>query len=303
MEMTTLGNTGLKVSRLGVGLAEIGYELSLSDAGLAEAGRVLNAALDGGINFLDTAACYGASEEMIGRTVSHRRSEFVLATKCGHGSGGYSDTHWTTQGIRDNIDRSLIRLNTDYLDLVHIHSCDVDVLKRGEVIEAVEEAKRTGKTRFIGYSGDNDAALWAIESGKFDTLETSFSIADQRARTKLFAPAKARGMGVIVKRPIANGAWGTEHSPSSYAAEYFRRAKAMAEMGPVVNAPENRILMAIGFVFAHPEVDTAIVGTRNSAHMLSNIDMVNSQLPVSVEAVEELRRRFNAKDDNWTQRD
>ena len=87
MEKRILGKTGYKVSRLGVGLAEIGFQLSLADE--AEAANVLNTALDAGINFLDTAACYGISEELIGRTVAHRRQEYILATKCGHVAGGY----------------------------------------------------------------------------------------------------------------------------------------------------------------------------------------------------------------------
>ena len=99
MEMRTLGHTDLRVSRLGVGLSEIGYELTLADE--PEAARVLNAALDGGIRFLDTSACYGVSEELIGRTVAHRRDEFILATKCGHASGGYAGREWTAETIRE----------------------------------------------------------------------------------------------------------------------------------------------------------------------------------------------------------
>jgi aryl-alcohol dehydrogenase-like predicted oxidoreductase len=87
MEMRKLGRTDLTVSRLGVGLAEMGSRLSLQDEGIAS--RLLNTALDGGISFLDTAACYGISEELVGRTVAHRRQEYVLATKAGHVTGGY----------------------------------------------------------------------------------------------------------------------------------------------------------------------------------------------------------------------
>ena len=119
MEMTTLGNTGLKVSCLGAGLAEIGEQLTMAD--IEQAGQVLNAALDGGINFLDTAACYGVSEEVIGRTIAHRRDEYILASKCGHVTGGYVGEPWTVQTITDSIDRSLVRLRTDYLDLVSRH--------------------------------------------------------------------------------------------------------------------------------------------------------------------------------------
>ena len=279
---------------------EIGFELNFADE--AEAGRVLNGALDGGINFLDTSACYGISEELIGRTVAHRRQEYILATKCGHVTGGYEGEPWTPETIKHSIDRSLQRLKTDYLDLVQLHSCDREILESGEVIQTLLEARDAGKTRFVGYSGDNEAAQWAVESKIFDTLQTSFNLVDQYARTRLFSPAKANEMGIIVKRPIANGAWGAEQSPSDYAAEYFSRAQQMQKLGPVSGAPDHRILLALGFTLAHEAVDTAIVGTRNPAHMQANIKWVASELPIAAEAVEILRNRFDQVEQDWVQR-
>ena len=300
MQQTTLGKTGLTVSRLGAGLSEIGYRLTLSEA--ATASTVLNTALDAGINFLDTAACYNISEELIGQTISHRRSEYTLATKCGHITGGYIGQEWTVPTVTDSIDRSLKRMKTDHLDLVQLHSCGVDILERGEVIEALQAARNAGKTRFIGYSGDNEAARWAVDSGLFDTLQTSFNLVEQHARTKLFGRAKAQNMGIIIKRPIANGAWGAAQSPSGYADEYFRRGQLMLAEGPVPDAPHNHILLALGFTFAHPEVDTAIVGTHNPAHMRSNIAMVENELPIDNTVVEELHRRFDRLGQDWIQR-
>lgn len=301
MHQTTLGRTGLQVSRLGAGLSEIGSRLTFEEESTAS--QILNTALDAGINFLDTAACYGISEELIGRTIAHRRDEYVLATKCGHVTGDYEGEPWTAQTVTDSIDRSLVRMKTDHLDLVQLHSCGVDVLEKGEVITALQKAQQAGKTRFIGYSGDNENAKWAVDSGLFDTLQTSFNLVEQHARTKLFPQAKAQNMGIIVKRPIANGAWGATASPSGYADEYFRRAQIMLKEGPIPHAPENRILLALGFTFAHPEVDTAIVGTHNPAHMKSNIAMVENELPIDSRAIEELYRRFDAAvDEDWYQR-
>ncbi len=305
MEKHILGRTGLSVSRLGVGLAEIGFELTLEE--VERAGRVLNTALDNGITFLDTAACYDISEELIGRTIAHRRDEYVLATKAGHVTGGYTGEAWTAQTIRDSIERSLTRMRTDHLDLVQLHSCEVDVLERGEVIAALQEARQAGKTRFIGYSGDNDAALWAVRSGLFDTLQTSFNVVDQNARLYLFGPAKAQRMGIICKRPIANGAWGAETLPSAYAAAYYDRAHKMLASGSVPELPDDRILTALGFAFAHAAVDTFIIGTQNPAHLLNNIALVESRLPISHKAVQELQHRFEqlaaADPFDWMQRE
>jgi aryl-alcohol dehydrogenase-like predicted oxidoreductase len=193
-------------------------------------------------------------------------------------------------------------MRTDYVDLLQLHSCGIDVLEKGEAIEAILKAKQAGLTRFIGYSGDNDAARWAVESGHFDTLQTSFSLVDQQARTKLFPLVEAKGMGLIAKRPIANGTWGAAQSPSAYAEPYFQRAQAMASIGAIPGAPADRILLALGFVLAHPEVDTAIVGTRNPAHMSSNLRLVERRSAVSVKVVEELHRRFDQVGQEWGQK-
>jgi aryl-alcohol dehydrogenase-like predicted oxidoreductase len=276
------------VSRLGVGLAEIGH-LALTEA--ATAGRLLNAALDGGINFLDTAACYGNSEELIGKTLAERRDEHILASKAGHVTGGYQGTAWTAETIRDSIGRSLARLKTDHVDLVQLHSCDVEILERGEVIQALLDAKQAGVTRFVGYSGDGEAARWAIESDHFDTLQISFNLVDQEPRKELLPMAQERGMGVIVKRPIANAVWGANGGSGRQA--YRERAAHMADLGPLEGAPQDPIALALGFTLAHAEVDTAIVGTRNPEHMKSNLAIVENPLPLPDQVVEELHRRFD----------
>ena len=300
MERTELGKTGLKVTRLGFGLAEIERQERYG-GDVSEAGRVLEAALDDGINFLDTAACYGSTEELIGKTVAHRRDEYVLATKCGDVTGGSTGQPWTAATIEESIDRSLKRMRTGHVDIMQLHSCDVGVLERGEAIEALSRAKLAGKTRFLGYSGDNEAARWAVKSGVFDTLQTSFNLLDQHARTRLFDDARCRGMGIIVKRPLANGVWGKDRSPSRYADQYFQRAQEMAQMGPIPGAPQDPILLAMGFVFAHPEADTVLVGTNNPSHLRSNIELVEKRLPIAAEVVDELHRRFEDLEDRWTQ--
>ena len=300
METTELGKTGLKVTRLGFGLAEIERQERWG-GDVSEAGRILDAALDSGINFLDTAACYASTEELIGNTIAHRRGEYILATKCGHVTGGSTGEPWTSATIEESIDRSLRRMRTDYVDLVQLHSCDKDVLERGEAVEALIRAKETGKSRFVGFSGDNEAARWAVDSGVFDTLQTSFSLLDQHARTGLFESAKTKGVGILIKRPIANGVWGKDRSPNSYTDTYFERAQAIARMGPIPGAPEDAILLAMGFVFAHPEIDTVLVGTNNRSHLLANIALVEKLLPIAAEAVDELHRRFDELGEQWLQ--
>ncbi|MBM3944777.1 MAG: aldo/keto reductase [SAR202 cluster bacterium] len=303
MQSSVLGRTGLKVSRLGVGLAEIGFQLQGDD--VQQAGRILNAALDGGINFLDTAECYGNSEELIGLTVAHRRNEFVLATKTGHAVADYKGKPWTGDAVRHSIERSLKRMKTDHLDIVQIHAYDVFGPCPDDVVQALSDAKQAGKTRFIGYSQENDDALWAIRTGVFDTLQTAFNIVDQKARYAIFGEAKKQNMGIIGKRPIANAMWGRPRAPKDYyggdevAQQYAERSRVMLTAGPIPGAPGNNILTSIGFVLGHAEVHTSIVGTRNPAHMLSNIDMVNKQLPLANGVIDELHRRYDKVGSHW----
>ena len=109
-------------------------------------------------------------------------------------------------------------------------------------------------------------------------------------------------MGVIIKRPVANGAWGRAASPYSYADRYFERWQVMREMGPLPEEPDDPVLLAMGFVTAQPEVDTIIIGTHNPAHVLSNIDMLDRRLPISLVAVGELHRRYMEVGGDWEQR-
>ncbi len=302
METRTLGRTGLAVSVLGMGLAEIGMHMASKDQ--SRVSELLNTGLDAGLNFLDTSACYGNSEELVGAAVSHRRDDYVLATKCGHATGGFSGEPWTLETVAHSIDRSLRRLKTEHVEIIQLHSCGLEVLERGEVIRALQDARDAGKTRFLGYSGDNEAADWAVESGEFETLQTTFNLVDQRARYGLLQRAEEAGMGVVIKRPIANGIWGggaDQARATSRFDDIQGRVQAMAGAGPVEGAPQDRIHLALGFTFAHPQVDTAIVGTTNPDHLIANVDLFESGLGLGGGVVEELYRRFDELGGEWRQ--
>ena len=306
MQRAVLGRTGLEVSRLGAGLVQIGS----TDVGTA--GRVLNEALDGGVTFLDTAECYGRSEEFIGRTIAHRRTEFVLATKVGHAVGGESrpvDTDregnrsWTAPTVRESIDRSLRRLKTDRVDLLQVHAYDTSWPLDDDVLQVLLDARQAGKVRFLGYSQEGNHAELAVRSGIFDTLQVSFSLIDQRPRLGLLTLARNEGVGIIAKRPIANAAWGqtpAEDGGSGPRTNAQRTvAKLMAADGPIPAASEDATALALGFVLAHPEVASAIVGTGNPDHMRHNISIVENQLPLPSETIEELKRRYDRLGWTW----
>ncbi len=307
MQTVPFGKTGFNVSRLGIGLSEIGSQLSVSDQD--QANDMINTALDNGINFLDTSACYGISELLIGRGVPERRDEYFLATKAGHVALGAEGDEWTYKVVSESIDRSLRLLQTDHVDLVQLHSCDVDVLEKGDVIRALQDAQEAGKTRFIGYSGDNEAAHWAVDSGLFATLQTSYNLVEQRARTTgLLEKATAQGMGTIIKRPIAGGVWGKSRPEAGiddagrYNTPYLLRAKEIRSLGPIENEPDDGIPTALGFTLGDPNANVAIVGTTNPKHMATNIKQIENDLPIPESVINELKTRFEQLDKDWAQR-
>ncbi|MDP2605869.1 MAG: aldo/keto reductase [Deltaproteobacteria bacterium] len=214
----------MNVSVLGFGGSEIGYERVSSST----VKKLLNQALDAGLNVIDTAECYVTSEELIGAAVGARRGDFYLFTKCGH-ERGWAEPDWRPESLLRSIERSLKRLKTDHVDLVQLHSCSEIELREGGVIDALKRARERGHTRYIGYSGDGAAALYAVECGDFDTLQISASVADQEALERIFPLALARSMGVIAKRPLANVAWhnGSRPPDDFYGRVYWERLQKL----------------------------------------------------------------------------
>jgi aryl-alcohol dehydrogenase-like predicted oxidoreductase len=265
MERRPLGGTGLLVSVLGWGGAEIGYE----GASPKVVEKLLGGALDAGLDVIDTAECYFESERLIGRAVSHRRNEFLLFTKCGHDQG-IGLPEWTPRLVEASVERSLRLLRTDYVDLLQLHSCDEKILRRGDLIETLERLRSAGKTRFTGYSGDGSDALAAVRTGRFDTLQISLSIADQEAIDLVLPEARNRGLGVIAKRPIANAAWRTGKRPAdAYHHAYWERLQKLDY--PFLAGPLGEAVgTALSFTVGVPGVATAIVGSKTPGHWETN---------------------------------
>lgn len=283
MEKRLYGNTGMEVSVLGFGGAEIGGGTTVQDVD-----KLLGGALDAGLNVIDTAECYGSSEELIGKTVSHRRGDYYLFTKCGHASG-LDGTDWDPILLEESIDRSLKRLQTDYVDVIHLHTCSEELLRKGDVIDVLRRAKEKGKTRFIGYSGDSKAALYAVQCGAFDSLETSVNLADQEAIGLTLPEAQKRGIGVVVKRPIANAAWQTEERPASdYVVPYWERLRKLGYDFLRADLQE-AVGTALRFTLSIPGVSAAIVGTRNPSRWLENARLLERGL-LPPEQYGEIRR-------------
>lgn len=278
----------MQVSVLGFGGAEIGYE----GASAETVERLLNSALDAGLNVIDTAECYHSSEELIGQTVSGRRDQFYLFTKVGHPRGPGSED-WSTSSILESVERSLGRLQTDRLDLVQLHSCSEATLRKGDVIAALETARERGHVRFIGYSGDSRAAKFAVESGAFDVLQISINVADQEAIELTIPAARENNMGVIAKRPIANAAWKATHKPiDSYPHQYWDRLRKLNYEFMRGRQVNESIAHALRFTLSVPGVHTAIVGTTKPERWQENARSLEAG-PLTAAEFEAIRERWD----------
>lgn len=288
MEKRQLGKTDMNVSVLGFGGAEIGFEGATPET----VEKLLNSALDAGLNVIDTAECYEGSEELIGQAVGHRREQFYLFTKCGHPRGVGSED-WSSASILESIERSLRRLQTDRLDLVQLHSCSESVLQKGEAIAALQTARERGYTRYIGYSGDSRAAKFAVDSGAFDTLQTSINIADQEPIESTVPLAREREMGVIAKRPIANAAWKSGHKPiDSYQHTYWDRLRKLDYEFIRGRSLDHSIAQALRFTLSVPGVHTAIVGTTKPERWQANARLIEAGVLPAAE-FQEIRERWD----------
>ena len=280
------GNSGLMVSALGLGAMQIG-DPNLKEADVAS---LLNAALDAGITLFDTAPSYGRSEERIGRHLASRRDDTVISTKFGYGVEGTED--WTAPCITLGVEQALRRLRTDRVDIAHLHSCPRATLERGEVIEALEEAKRAGKVRTIAYSGDNDDLACAVATGRFDGFMASLNICDQRVLADVLHTIAS--CGFIAKRPSANHPWRFNQRPVGDCEEYWLRWRAME----LSNHGHDWGEVAIRFALTPPQVSSAIIGTSSIAHLQQNIAWAEAG-ELDAGWFEEIRAAFRQHDRGW----
>ncbi|MCA1553338.1 MAG: aldo/keto reductase [Chloroflexi bacterium] len=266
-----LGRTGLHTTLLGFGGAPIGFAPSPDRHAFI---ALVRRAYELGINFFDSAPDYRESESIISEALRPVRRAVILSTKVGRiqtWSGSTWDVHedWSAAGIAQTIERSLTQLQTDVLDLVQLHSPPPWVLERGEAVDALQHAQREGKLRHIGVSGDGDCARLAIALGVFDTLQISYSILEQES-SELVALASARGMGIIVKQPLANGIANLRAKPAHD--DWIEKWQAAQAMDWTALArSEERLSFSLRWLLSDARVSTAIVGTTRADHLETNV--------------------------------
>ncbi|WP_394561444.1 aldo/keto reductase [Aquipseudomonas alcaligenes] len=246
-----LGDTGLLVSPLGLGTVKLGrdqgvkYPNGFTIPDDAAARALLQQARELGINLIDTAPAYGVSEQRLGPLLRSQRQDWVIVSKVGEEfEAGQSHFDFSPQHTRFSVERSLQRLETDFIDLVLVHSDgnDVAVLRDSGVYEALIELKREGKIRAFGLSGKTvEGGLLALEQG--DCAMVTYNLAEQGERAVL-DHAASHHKGILIKKALASG-----HA---------------------VLAGTDPVRASFELVFGHPGVSAAIVGTINPQHLAAN---------------------------------
>ncbi len=297
MKFRMLGKTGLQVSEIGFGAAQIGNP-SLPES---QVEAVLNKVLDLGIAFIDTAAMYGDSEERIGKFIAHRQDEFVLATKCGDYqviNGGKRETvkDYSPEGILRTNDTSRSKLKMDVIDIVQFHGLPGEADDWNAAFDALLEAKDRGWTKFVGVSADGSAAAEAAKRWDLDTQEFTYNVLFQESAENLMPTLRDRDMGTIIKRPIANGVYLRPERPDgSFMGDPWDRAQRMPlrELLRELAGDMSLIEFALRFTLSHEDVCTAIVGSTNMDHLAENVKISDGKaLPEDV--LENTKRVFQS---------
>lgn len=285
-----LGNTGIEVTKIGVGLWAIGGG-EWGEVKDRESLNMIDAALDMGINFFDTADVYGDghSEELLGQAMKNRRDHFIVATKIGwrdfDGDKGVSQ-YDTVDKLIEGVESNLARLQTDYVDLIQCH-IDFQEPNMDVFVEGFQKLKEQGKVRAYGLSTSDFDYLKAFNAdGQTDTLQIDYSILNRTPEKKIFPYTMANDMGVLVRGPLAMGILTGKFSKdiqfkegdfrkrwidNEYEYKIFLNDLEKVDKLRALANGRSLAQLAIQFVLQHPAVTVAIPGAKRIAQLSENM--------------------------------
>lgn len=290
MRYRRLGKTDLQVSELGFGAWAIGGNRHGHSYGPTDQGESLQAirrAFELGCTLFDTADIYGhgLSEKLLHQALGSQRQACVIATKVGNDFyHGPVRKNFDPDYIRLALEKSLQRLQTDYIDLYQLHNPPLMMLERGEHYEILETLKAEGKIRYYGVSvHDAYEGMMAIDTGKPDVIQVVYNLLRQDAREELWPFAAERDVGVIVREPLASGMLTGKYRPDStfvegdfraeWPQEYLAFQTQLVEKLRFLATEGQRTLAqaALRFVLDEPAVSVVIPGAKTVAHVDENM--------------------------------
>lgn len=255
MILNNVANSGVKVSPIGLGTVKLGrdkgvkYPNGFTIPSDKEALNLIALARDLGINLIDTAPAYGNSEERLGTLLKGQRNDWIICSKVGEefdNQSGESSFNFTPEHVLQSVERSLKRLNTDYIDMLLVHSDgnDVDIINRYGILDVLNDLKQAGKIRVSGMSTKTiEGGLLTLE--KADCAMVTYNL-DHQAEEPVLDYAAEHGKAILLKKALASG--------------------------HICNT-ENKdpVQASFDFIYAHPGVTSAIIGTINPTHLKSNV--------------------------------
>jgi aryl-alcohol dehydrogenase-like predicted oxidoreductase len=313
MKQRSLGNTGINISEVGLGCWQFGGDFGpIADE---TAFNVMQAAVDNGIRFFDTADVYGAgrSESLIGEFLKGCREPVFVATKFGRLPGVYPDGY-SEDALRRAVDAALKRLNVDALDLLQLHCVPIEILRQGHVFDWLRRVQEEGLIRHFGASVETDEqAMLCLEQEGMVSLQIIFNIFRQKPLERLLPAARARGVGIIVRLPLASGLLSGRYTRDTRFAEtdhrnYNRDGKAFSvgetfaglplDKGVALTdelkryVPDNMTMaqMALRWILDHDAVSTIIPGASSPEQAKANT--VAADLPPLPENLHTTFARF-----------
>jgi len=300
MKYRKLGKTGIEVSEISLGTWQVGGKWGETFSH-ENADNILNAAVDAGINFIDTADVYGdgESEKAVGRLVRSRSEKIAVATKCGRRLSPHVNESYTPAALRKFVENSLETMGLETLDLIQLHCPPTDVYYRPEIFELFDRLKEEGKILNMGVSVEKvEEALKAIEYPNVTTVQIIFNMFRQRPAELFFKEARRRDIGIIVRVPLASGLLTGKFKPDTHFAptdhrnfnrngeafdkgetfsgiDYNVGLEAVEELKKLFPGQENLAPVALRWILQFDEVSCIIPGASKPEHLTSNLQALN----------------------------
>lgn len=286
-------SVGKEVSIVGFGAWQLGGNETWGNMSKEEGLSLVKKAIELGVNFFDTAPGYGGgnSELILGEALRGNREQVIINTKVGHGPNG--EYEFTKEGINNSINRSLTKLQTDYIDSVILHNPERYILEgKTDLFDELKKYKEKGIIKAYGVSIDSlDELKTVLEHVEVDTIEIMFNMIHQETK-ELFDECSRRGILLIIKVPLDSG-WltGKYNEDSTFSGVRSRwtkeqirtRSLIISKIKDIVKQ-DNLVIPALGFILSFNAVTTVIPGTKNIGQLQTNIQASETELDMSMKS-------------------
>ncbi|MFA9388965.1 MAG: aldo/keto reductase [Prolixibacteraceae bacterium] len=320
MKYRKLGRTGFEISEVSLGTWQVGGKWG-APFNFKNAEKILNEAVDKGINFIDTADVYGdgngESENAVGRLLRSRSEQIYVATKCGRKLNPHVNQSYTPQALRGFVEDSLRNMEIETIDLIQLHCPPTEVYYRPEIFAEFDKMIAEGKIRKLGVSVEKvEEALKAIEYDNVDTVQIIFNMFRQRPSTLFFEQAQKKNIGIIARVPLASGLLSGKFTRETSFAEgdhrtFNRNGEAFDKGETFSGIPYNTGLdaveelkqtfpeahlasLALQWILSFEAVSTVIPGASNVDQLLSNIQ-VSGQPALSFGEMEKVKAIYDRR--------